>query len=215
MNNYHVIMRWKLQIQTVILSYGKVSFLMLFQGSYRCLEWSAPSLYIPCAQHGAVNCSQTHPEMLGLFPSCAAPAASFSKICCIKSNLLGYCFQFILLTIKSKVNVEVITCWLRRLTFFTSLFFTHSINRSSRYDTEQNLSDKSIRWFRRSYSKRICCMCTWAALMLGSWGNQGKCWWFCHPEDQRGWDWMFKINNNNNNSEYKRMFTLMTTKVGA
>lgn len=132
MNNYHVIMRWKLQIQTVIFSYGKVSFLMLFQGSYHCLEWSAPSLYIQCAQHGAVNCSQTHPEMSGLFPSCAAPAASFPKMRWVKSKPLGYRFQFILLTIKSKVNVEVIICWLRRLTFFTSLFFTHSINLSSR-----------------------------------------------------------------------------------
>lgn len=117
---------------------------MLFQSNYHCLEWSAPSLYIPCAQHGAVNCSQTHPEMSGLFPSCAAPAASFFlKKCCVKWNPLGYRFQFILLTIKSKVNVEVIICWLRRLTFFTSLFFTHSINLSSRYDTEKNLSDKS------------------------------------------------------------------------
>lgn len=170
MNNYHVIMRWKLQIQTVILSYCKVSFLMLFQGSYRCLEWSAPSLYILCAQHGAVNCSQTHPEMSGLFPSCAAPAASFSKICCVKSNPLEYRFQLILLTMKSKVKLEVIIGWLRRLTFFISLFFTHSINLSSRYDTEKNLSDKSISWFRRSYSKWICCMCSWAALILGSWG---------------------------------------------
>lgn len=110
---------------------------MLFQGSYHCLEWSAPSLYTPCAQHGAVNCSQTRPEMSGLFPSCAAPAASFSKMWCVKSNPLGYRFQFILLTIKSKVNVEVIICWLRRLTFFTSLFFTHSINLSSRYDRKK------------------------------------------------------------------------------
>lgn len=179
-------MRWKLQIQTVILSYGKVPFLMLFQGNYRCLEWSAPSLCILCAQHGAVNCSQTHPEMLGLFPSCAAPAAGFSKICCIKSNLPGCHFQFIW-TIKSKVNVEVVIWWLRRLTFFTSLFFTHSINCSRRYDTEKNLLDEyQVIRTQLQYGKWICCMCTWAALMLGSWGNQGKCWGFWHSEDHRG-----------------------------
>lgn len=127
------------QIQTVILSYGKVSFLVLFQGSYHCLQWSGPSLYIPCAQHGAVNCSQTHPEMSGLLPSCAAPAASFSKIWCVKSKPLGHLFQLILL-IKSKLYVEVIICWLQRLTFFTSLFFTHSIILSNMHKTEEKQS---------------------------------------------------------------------------
>lgn len=44
---------------------------------YRCLECSGPSLYILCAQRGAVNCSRTCPELSGLLPLRAAPAASF------------------------------------------------------------------------------------------------------------------------------------------
>lgn len=61
------------QIQTVVSYCCGSEPLMLL---YRCLGCSGPSPYTPCAQRGAANCSRTRPELSGLLPSCAAPAAS-------------------------------------------------------------------------------------------------------------------------------------------
>lgn len=98
---------------------------------YRCLGCSGPSPYIPCAQRGAVNCSRTRPELSGLLPSCAAPAASFflKQKRLVEAKCLRHLFELILLIIKFSTGCGGY-CTLNNETHLLYIFILHTFNQT-------------------------------------------------------------------------------------